>query len=131
MQKSNLGREASEKYFELEQQFTELFMNKCKVVFATCNMTAHPLLQENFWPSITFIDHSEAATIPDLAVALVAFQHCNETVVLCGDGNGKNPVVTSRDANEMHAILSQSLFKRLPTRTRPQSAMMIGTACTH
>ncbi|KAJ9645174.1 hypothetical protein H2201_001029 [Coniosporium apollinis] len=84
-----------------------------KVVFVTCNTSAHDVLAASFRPTVIVVDESANATIGDLAMPLAAFKESVQLVVLSGDHKQLRPIVHSSNRNEGYSIMKKSLFQHL------------------
>ncbi|KAI9710995.1 MAG: hypothetical protein M1820_002433 [Bogoriella megaspora] len=97
-----------------QDRASELFFDKENViVFVTCNAAAHETLRLNAKPIVIIIDEAAQASFTDTMIPPTAFLHSVKQRISAGDHTQDNPVVTSRDRNEVLPFVEVSLFEKL------------------
>jgi hypothetical protein len=113
MDKDTLQNTASDLYEQrdrLEVFLDERFLrHEIDIVICTNFVAAHDLLRKYFKPKIAMIDAAGSTSIPEAAVPLASFETI-EHVILCGDPEQDQPVVTSAFTNEMANMLGRSVL---------------------
>jgi superfamily I DNA and/or RNA helicase len=113
------GKAAREKTKELRSELEGLehamnetfFEQEVDIVCCTMSTAMHQILLDYFKPVIAGLDEVAICTVPDAATPLAAFITTIQHIIMVGDHEQQQPVVTSRKYNEMADILGTSMFR--------------------
>jgi len=117
-------KQSKEQFVQDDILLNENLMQRTKLIFANCNMSAHETLATNFHPDLIVIDEADATLTTELAVPVVTFQDSVKSIVLIGDSKCSVPTFVSDNKNSASREMRRTIFGRY-TRGAAQSTANI------
>lgn len=119
-------------FLRYEDSINEYLLKRCmKVVFSTCNMAGHEILESFFEPDIIIVDECAAGADMEVAIPLTSLRERVKGIILVGDFHQLPPTFVSAGRNSAAGEMVRTIFERLLESRWPlRLALTPGRCCT-